>query len=194
MNSSHSLWPKGVHQHQLISLETRQRGGSNSRSGTTIAGASGKGRGVQGCHDPASANFTLLFYPPCVRRNWRFGIPDRIERRGYPGDIGGAFQPIIQLLQLGRTGGQLLNIKLGCSGQVVRSGVLEKWIVRVGVCRERMATIMRGTVIRATKPGVGRQKLSAFGTNWSQGLGLGRYIYTFGLLDTSGIDGLLGTI
>jgi hypothetical protein len=57
-----------------------------------------------------------------------------------------------------------------------------------------MATIKRGTVIRATKPGVGRQKLSAFGTNGSQSLGLGRYIYTFGLLNTSGIDGLLGTI
>lgn len=53
---------------------------------------------------------------------------------------------------------------------------------------------MRGTVIRATKPGVGRHKLSALGTNWSQSLGLGGYIYTFGLLNTSGIDGLLGTI
>ena len=77
---------------------------------------------------------------------------------------------------------------------MVRSGALEKRIVRVGVCRERMATIMRGTVIRATKPGIGRQKLSAFGTNGSQSFGLGRYIYTFGLSDMSGIDGLLGTI
>jgi len=176
-----------------MSLGTKQRKGLNLRSGTTIAGASGKGRGIQGCHDPASANFTLLFYPPCVRRNERFGVPDRVERRGYPGGIGGAFQPIIQLLQFGWTGGQLLNIKLGCSGEVVRSGTLEKRVVRVGV-RERMAAIMRGTVIRATKPGVGRQKLSAFGTNGSQSLGLGRYIYTFGLLNTSGIDGLLGTI
>jgi hypothetical protein len=77
---------------------------------------------------------------------------------------------------------------------VVRSRALKKWIVRVGVCRERVAAIMRCTVIRATKPGVGRQMLSAFGTNRSQSLSLGRYIYTFGLLNKSGIDDLLGTI
>jgi hypothetical protein len=163
-------------------------------SGTTIAGTTGKGRGIQGGHDPASANFPLFFYPLCVRGNERFGVPDRIEGRGYPGGVGGPFQPIIQLLQFGWTGGQLRSIELGCSGEVVRSGVLEKRIVRVWVCREGMATIMRSTVIRTTEPGVGRQKLSAFGTNGSQSLGLGRYIYTFGLLNTPGIDDLLRAI
>jgi hypothetical protein len=77
---------------------------------------------------------------------------------------------------------------------MARPKVLEKWIVRMEACRERVATIMRCTVINSAKPGVGGQKLGAFGTNGSQGLGLGRYIYTFGFLNTSGIDDLLGTI
>ena len=71
---------------------------------------------------------------------------------------------------------------------------MEKRIVRVEVCRGRVATIMRGTIINGARPGVGRQNLGAFGTNWSQGLGLGRYIYAFWFLNTSGIDDLLGTI
>ena len=53
---------------------------------------------------------------------------------------------------------------------------------------------MRGTVINSTKLGISGQKLSAFSTNWSQSLGLGRYIYTFGFLFASGIDDLLRTI
>lgn len=53
---------------------------------------------------------------------------------------------------------------------------------------------MRGTVINGAKPGIGGQKLGALGTNWSQSLGLGRYIYTFGFLFTSGINDLLGAI
>jgi hypothetical protein len=57
-----------------------------------------------------------------------------------------------------------------------------------------MATIIGGTVINRTKPGVGGQKLSTLGTDGSQGFDLGRYIYTFGFLITSGIDDLLGTI
>ena len=97
------------------------------------------------------------------------------------------FQPNIQLLQFGWTGGQLWNIEFRCSSEVVRSESFEKWIVGV-------ATIMRGTVIRAAEPGGGRQKLSALSTNGSQSLGLGRYIYAFGLLNTSGINDLLGTI
>ena len=68
---------------------------------------------------------------------------------------------------------------------------LEKGIVRVG---RRIAGIMRGTVINSTKLGISGQKLSAFSTNWSQSLGLGRYIYTFGFLFASGIDDLLRTI
>lgn len=75
-----------------------------------------------------------------------------------------------------------------------RSEALEKWIVRVGVEGGRVATIMRGTVINGAIPRMCGQKLGAFGTNGSQSLGLGRYIYTFGFLFTSGIDGLLGTI
>jgi hypothetical protein len=74
------------------------------------------------------------------------------------------------------------------------SKAVEKRIVRVVVCRGRVTTIMRGTVINGAKPGVGSQNLGAFGTNGSQSLSLGRCIYTFGLLNTSGIDVLLGTI
>ena len=77
---------------------------------------------------------------------------------------------------------------------MVLSKALEKWIVRVEVCRGRVTTIMRGTIINSAKPGVGRQNLGAFGTNGSQSLGLGRYIYTFWFLNTSGINDLLGTI
>ena len=71
---------------------------------------------------------------------------------------------------------------------------MEKWIVRVEVCRGRVAIIMRGTIINGARSGVGRQNLGAFGTNGSQSLGLGRYIYAFWFLNTSGIDDLLGTI
>ena len=53
---------------------------------------------------------------------------------------------------------------------------------------------MRVTVINGAKPGIGSQNLGAFGTNGGQSLGLGRYIYTFGFLNTSGINDLLGTI
>ena len=71
---------------------------------------------------------------------------------------------------------------------------LEKWIVRVDVCRGRVAAIMRSTVINGANSRIGRQKLGTFGTNGSQSLDLGRYIYTFGFLNTSGIDDLLRTI
>ena len=78
---------------------------------------------------------------------------------------------------------------------LARSKGLEKRIIRVGVWRERVATIMRGTVINGAKlGGIGGQKLGALGTNGSQSLDLGRYIYTFGFLFTSGIGDLLGTI
>lgn len=71
---------------------------------------------------------------------------------------------------------------------------LEKWVVRVEVYGGRMTTIMRGTVINGARRRAGCQNLGAFGTDWSQSLGLGRDIYTFGFLNTSGIDDLLGTI
>jgi len=60
-------------------------------SGATVAGTSCKGRGVQRGHDPAPANFPLFFHPLCIRRNERTEVPDRVERREYPGDVGGAF-------------------------------------------------------------------------------------------------------
>lgn len=77
---------------------------------------------------------------------------------------------------------------------MARSEGLEKWIIRVRVGRECVATIMRGTVINMARSGIGGQKLGAFGTNWSQNFGLRRYIYTFGFLFTSGIDDLLRAI
>jgi len=177
-----------------MNWKTKQRARSNLRSEATIASSSRKGRGIQRGHDSASANFPLFFYPLCIRRNEGLGVPERVEWREYPGGVGGASQPIIQLLQLGWTGGQLGNIELGCSSKMVRSEGLEKWIIRIEVCWGRVTTIMRSTVINGTEPGIGRQKLSAFGTNGSQGLDLGRYIYTFGFLNTPGIDDLLGTI
>lgn len=74
------------------------------------------------------------------------------------------------------------------------SKALEKGVIRVRVGRVRGTRIIGSTVINSAKPGIGSQKLGAFGTNRSQSLGLGRYIYTFGFLFTSGIDDLLRAI
>lgn len=76
---------------------------------------------------------------------------------------------------------------------MARPDGLEKGIIRVGIWRGRVATIMGSTVINSAKLGINGQKLGTLGTNWSQSFGLGRYIYAFGLF-TSGIDDLLGTI
>lgn len=122
------------------------------------------------------------------------GVPDRVKRREYSGDIWGAFQPIIQLFQIRWTSGQLGSIELGCPNDVARPESLEKRIISVGVGWERVTTIMRGTVIMGARPWIGGQNLGAFGTNRSERLGLWRYIYTFGFLFTSGIRDLLGTI
>jgi len=46
-------------EHELLAFSSR----------ATISGTSGKGRGIQGGHDSASANFPLFFHPLYVRRN-----------------------------------------------------------------------------------------------------------------------------
>ena len=77
---------------------------------------------------------------------------------------------------------------------MARSEGLKKGIIRVRVGGEGVATIMGSTVIKDANPGIGGQQLGAFGTNRSQSLCLGRYIYTFGFLFTSGICDLLREI
>lgn len=83
------------------------------RPKTAITCTPCEGRGIQGGQDSASANVPLFFHPLYIRRNQGFGVPNWVKWRKYPGDIWGAFQPIVHLLQLGWTGGQVSEIKLG---------------------------------------------------------------------------------